>query len=455
MLALIIAIALVYRLAFLFEPISGDEVGAALWHIRDSVPGIMTSYGMPKNHILQSLLSHIGFMVGGYSEFWIRLPVFAASLFNIPLVYILGKKVTENKYAGLLAALFMATSTYCVYYAGSARGYSIQITLALLLALLAFKDKLNPELAVLGLTIGSFLMLYNIPTAIIFLIPYYLWLLLRPTEVFRRSTTLAAGVLVCVMCALSYGPFIQEMRDFSNGGRGVTLFPSMVPIMQEVNEFLITGVFPDKVFWCLMLIGLIFMLEFRRAFHFSWMVLFGYIGALSIVFPYQPWLVFITRHYGVLFPFAFILLGLGIVRLYEGTNNYPTIRLYLLTFLISCFGLNLAHDVTAKAFERQEPLYRLRLDCRQMARLAGEYLKPGEYLRGLGTCDGIGQWYSQETARHKLEGRIDTMFVISGSFEEALAFYEAEIPKQAVTAPRAIARHGTALMTMMTVRSGQ
>lgn len=134
----ILVLAAVLRLAYLGEPIRGDEAFTYLTFGRRSIVHALAFYAVPNNHIFHTLLVHICTHILGGSLWVIRLPALVAGWLTVAAAYVLARKLYAGRVA-LLAAALAASNAQMVLYSVNARGYSLVALFTVLLFLLAIE----------------------------------------------------------------------------------------------------------------------------------------------------------------------------------------------------------------------------------------------------------------------------------------------------------------------------
>lgn len=112
------------RFALLNRPMEHDESYTVVTWASGSFRYAVSDYHLPNNHIFHTLLVYAIYHLFGKTPLLIRLPAFFSGWLLIPLVFLLGKRL-YNERAALLAAGLTAFSPFLIDYASNARGYSI------------------------------------------------------------------------------------------------------------------------------------------------------------------------------------------------------------------------------------------------------------------------------------------------------------------------------------------
>ena len=160
---LITAIAVIARLAVLWQPMRYDESVTWAYFAGRSWSTIVSSYQFPNNHVFFSLLAKATSSVAPFQPWALRLPALLAGVAVVPLTWAVGRRFASET-IGLLGAALAAGSTTLVLYSTNARGYTLVVALFLVLLLLADHLRTSQRLlhwatfAILG-AIG----LYTIP----------------------------------------------------------------------------------------------------------------------------------------------------------------------------------------------------------------------------------------------------------------------------------------------------
>jgi hypothetical protein len=212
---LITAVAVISRLANLWQPMRYDESITWAYFVGRSWRTVVSSYQFPNNHVLFSLLAKATSSLAPFQPWALRLPAFLAGVAIVPLTWAVGRRVASPA-VGLIGAALAAGSTSLILYATNARGYSLVVALFLVLLLLAERLRVAPttrDFAVYAL-LGA-LGLYAIPVMLYPLGIVATWLLLaavRTTGALRRRLvvgTVSASAAAGVGALLLYLPIIR------------------------------------------------------------------------------------------------------------------------------------------------------------------------------------------------------------------------------------------------------
>lgn len=130
-----LVVAVVLRLLYLFQPASADEVrGYYAWTARPFLLAI-SDYRAPQ-HLLYTILDYPVVRMFGNGEGAIRLPALAAGILLPALVFLVGRK-WFGRNAGLLAAGLFVANPIFVHFSVNGRAYTLHACLVLLLWLSA------------------------------------------------------------------------------------------------------------------------------------------------------------------------------------------------------------------------------------------------------------------------------------------------------------------------------
>ncbi len=172
----LLAVSVVLRLPFLFQPASSDEVrGYYAWTARPFVLAI-SDYRAPQ-HLLYTVLDYPVVRMFGNGEWAIRLPAFAAGILLPVLIYLAGRK-WFGRSAGLMAGALIAANPVFVHFSVNGRAYTLHAGMVLLLWLAAVQlgDQPRARWRVLLVCAGA-VGLMALPTMAYPLAGTYLWLL--------------------------------------------------------------------------------------------------------------------------------------------------------------------------------------------------------------------------------------------------------------------------------------
>jgi hypothetical protein len=128
---------LLFRLAYLRQPVGFDEAYTYLAFSTQPIIHIFTDYSYPNNHIFHTLLVALTSRALGINAVWVmRLPALITGVLIIPAAYLAGRQV-YNARAGMIAALLTAVAPQFINFSAEARGYTLLCLAALILVWLA------------------------------------------------------------------------------------------------------------------------------------------------------------------------------------------------------------------------------------------------------------------------------------------------------------------------------
>lgn len=136
----VFVIGLLIRAYQLDKPIRYDESFTYLEYGRSYIGYISMNYSYPNNHILHSIFVRISTIILGNDLWVIRLPAFIGGIVVLIFTFFVGRKWFGLK-AGILALSLVVCSELLIGYSVNARGYSLQVTLFLLVVFLALGNQ--------------------------------------------------------------------------------------------------------------------------------------------------------------------------------------------------------------------------------------------------------------------------------------------------------------------------
>lgn len=130
-LAAVTAVALAIRLVGIDGDFWLDEVVTYRDYASRSFEAILTGYDAPNNHLLNSLLAHVAFLVFGYAEWATRLPALIAGVATVPALCWVARPVLGDRRA-IAASALLAVAGPHVLFSANARGYTLSLLFGLL-----------------------------------------------------------------------------------------------------------------------------------------------------------------------------------------------------------------------------------------------------------------------------------------------------------------------------------
>ena len=194
------------RVAFLSQPMRYDE--ALTFNEFASRPLYygLSFYPDPNNHLLNTLLMHLSYVLFGNQPWILRLPAFLAGVLLVPATFALARLLYGDG-AAILASALVGVSSYFIEYSTNARGYTLQalcfvVMLALLISAVR-RRSLSPLVpAALAAVLGA----YTLPTMLYGIAIAAVWALLQ-----RRLSALhllATGLILGLVTTLLYLPVL-------------------------------------------------------------------------------------------------------------------------------------------------------------------------------------------------------------------------------------------------------
>ena len=211
----ILVTACAIRVAFLFQPMRYDEAYTFTHYASTPFYLALSNYSAPNNHLFHTLLVRVAYLLLGNHPWVLRLPALIAGILLVPASYVTARTFFD-KYAALLAAGLVASSSALIEYSTNARGYTLLCLFSLLTLVLAAYLLRSPGPAAWVLfSLLSALGFYTIPTMLYPFGIVVLWLFLTtlmqkpPAERprFLKDLTLAV-VLAAILTLVLYSPVL-------------------------------------------------------------------------------------------------------------------------------------------------------------------------------------------------------------------------------------------------------
>jgi len=179
-------IGILVRVFYLSRPMCSDEAYTCINFVLKPLYAGLSDYPEPNNHLFNTFLSHIAYLLLGNRPWVVRLPAFFAGIAMIPASYAL-IRIFYNKHAALLTAGLTTSSLPLIGYSTQTRGYTLVCLFFLLLFALATQiiqlynaknTLLSKNQAWLIFVILASLGFYSIPTMLYPLGIITVWLIL-------------------------------------------------------------------------------------------------------------------------------------------------------------------------------------------------------------------------------------------------------------------------------------
>jgi len=115
------------------KSIAYDEAYTFIHFASREFKHILADYSAPNNHIFHTILVGISYRLFGGQAWALRLPAFIAGCLIVPAMYITTRRFFSSAQA-LAASALIAVMPWFITYSVNARGYTMLILFALLLA---------------------------------------------------------------------------------------------------------------------------------------------------------------------------------------------------------------------------------------------------------------------------------------------------------------------------------
>ena len=316
-----------------------------IWTLKNWVPlsygKILTTFGPPNNHPLNSVFIKMVFSLFPGDIFWMRLPNLLCGTALLPLVYLLAKKISNKSDIAVFSMILVAFHPGLIYYSHCARGYSMVSFFVTLFAYLTCCFVLNkPKLT--GNKLYCFCAAYclcmiaacmTFSAAILFIAPIMLIHLFALLKLKKDETVLKQlkhllsnnKILVCTWILMSifalwlYAGHYQEFMSGTGVASGI-----VVNSLKSFMTFL-SSLFPRLIYWTI--IPFIFLSigskQGKKLFYlFMFIVLFSLVSIF--IAKGAP-----ARAYLPIVPMALILAAYGInftaqsiTKLFKGKTLY-------------------------------------------------------------------------------------------------------------------------------------
>jgi len=221
LLGLLTCVAAVLRVISLGSQLWCDEIVTVVNAVRVPAGTLVTSYFWDNQHTLYALMAQASVGVFGESPWTVRLPAMVCGTLCVPVLYLLGREVTDRFEAGAAAGL-LAVSYHHIWFSQNARGYTALMLAALLATWCVVRGLKRPGWRPwLAYAPVVALGMYTHLTMLFVVIGHALvcaWLVLRPrctvlwrTDWRRPATAFAlAGGLTLLL----YSPMLADVQVF-------------------------------------------------------------------------------------------------------------------------------------------------------------------------------------------------------------------------------------------------
>lgn len=220
--AVVLAVAVAVRIAFLDVPLRYDEATTHVSYVSESFYVALSNYSAPNNHLLHTALAKLSVALFGDGPTALRLPALVAGVALVPATFVLAR-LLYGRAAGLLAAGFVAASSTLVEYSANARGYTI-VALLTLIALIAatrvVDDDATAAWAVLALSLA--LGLYAVPVMLYPAGGILLWIAASRLAGGQPARPVLLRILGCSLVATTIAVLLYAPVLIASGPRSIT-----------------------------------------------------------------------------------------------------------------------------------------------------------------------------------------------------------------------------------------
>ena len=191
------------RFAYLFQPMVHDESSTYVYFTSQPLARGLSYYPYPNNHLLNTLFTHISTGLFGNNPWAVRLPAFIGGLLVMPVAYLLSRRIFDRAAAVITLAL-VATSSHLIFYSTSARVYSIQAVIFLLLVWVGLDLLSAPSRrSWAAFVVLSSLGFYAVPTMLFMFLALAVWLALSAWRFSEKGGTRPFLIRLAVACSLT------------------------------------------------------------------------------------------------------------------------------------------------------------------------------------------------------------------------------------------------------------
>jgi hypothetical protein len=218
-LAALTVVGLALRLYRLDTGLWYDEIITLITSVRLPLGEILTHFPGNNDHPLYSLMAYFAVALFGEASWSLRIPAALFGVASIPMLYLVGTKVT-GRFESILAASILTVSYHHIWFSQNARGYTT-LTFAVLLStylmLCWFEHRKTSYL--IGYAVVAALGSYTHLTMVFVVVAHslvcafelFLRRRTRPEDWKRLSATFAGSGLLTL---LVYAPMVPEMIVF-------------------------------------------------------------------------------------------------------------------------------------------------------------------------------------------------------------------------------------------------
>lgn len=349
---IILGIAIYLRMINIVSEQLWHDEGGTIDYVNSSWAYMFKSVTEEKNPILYYTILKLWISLFGDSIFSCRILSVIFSVLTVPILYLLGKEIKDER-LGLILIFLYAISPFSIWYANEVRMYSLLqllFTIAFYFAVKLLKEPSNTKLY-FYFSITAVCMIYTHYIAVVYLVVLGIGIFIynRNEESFYKNLSYSIAIIVC-----SYIPWIPyAIADFLGGPTAYTggqatfiviiywaFYFFIAPVPSYINDFYVLKLIFYSFWICLplvivSLIGFIgFLYSYRNMDYLALKSILDYIILMTI------FLFGIIIIIGILIPNTLqaknLIGGLTLIHLIEGIGLY-----YLLIDKNSSFNQNL------------------------------------------------------------------------------------------------------------------
>jgi 4-amino-4-deoxy-L-arabinose transferase-like glycosyltransferase len=295
----------------------------------DEFISLIDAHKLPlnKGRFLYYPLLRAWIWLGGDGDAWLRGLSVLFALGSVFLLYQLGRFLL-SKSIGLLAALMLSVSPLFVNHAQEVRYYTISTFLGIAgtLALAHALENPTPLAARLGWAVLRFLAILTTPLNGILLAPDCLLVALKFRQ--QRRLLFAFGKMVLLLLVFCLPVALSTIGSVTSGEHQlVGPIPGLRHLLRELRILTAFSYPPPSPYlprllqvYSLLLVGVLAIALFQkpRSEKILWVAAWGFLP-LAMIFAYSHlWeSVWITRYLMFAYPYLFILLAAGILKIWQ------------------------------------------------------------------------------------------------------------------------------------------
>ena len=287
LLATAFCLGILLRLNDLNTTLNHDEVYTYQVFASKPYAEILSTYSVPNNHLLHTLLVRLTTQCFGSSEWSIRLPALLAGLLALPVIYTLGRNLFAAPRIALAATWLLALAPPHIHYSHTARGYSLLFLCSLLSLLWLWRALHGCGLWLLAFVLVCSLGAYVLPSGGIYMLALGFWatiLCLQRRDWPRMGWTLVCSVVMALLVGIVYWPLRHEVALATDWGIAIDGSPFAALIALYDAVLFCVGDYVGTVVALLALAGFALLWRDRRelALYIGLVFLVPYASALAL-----------------------------------------------------------------------------------------------------------------------------------------------------------------------------